>query len=170
MRPLFAAIRADVERGLDIVKQIHKQLNIEPRLGAPGPLMQSWQSRATPPEQEPKADVGEYWLNGWDHHNIDGVRTMMRLAKASKRPGLKAAAYRDAGQHLARLRFRSGNRDAPKRERFEWLEIVKRECGLSRQRADELVAIWEGTKPLATLHAEKKASVKKCRKNKGKAV
>lgn len=75
--------------------------------------------------------------------NVNAVRTMLRLAHVTAKPGLRLACYLAAGQHLRALR--------KNRSKVDWCEIVQRGCPVSVSRAYELIAIAEGKKTTETL-------------------
>lgn len=68
-----------------------------------------------------------------DRANVQAIVTMMTLAKATERPGLRKAIWLDVGLHLARLRAHHTG--------AEWESIVKEGCGLAKTRAYEIMAL-----------------------------
>jgi hypothetical protein len=146
------ARRAVVE-GLTIVERAQQDYRFEGRHG-PGPREREWQlcKIGQPPSAEPEPPP-IYHLDDSDRHNIRAVRTMLAMAKLTRKPRLKNAAYRDSGTYLQRLRRG--------RDQTEWAEIVQRECRLSTRRAYQLVATSSAEKPLAELRSEGAARSRK---------
>jgi hypothetical protein len=96
-----------------------------------------------------------------DETAIRAVRIMVRLAQVTRKRGLRAAAYRDAGARLQALQRRYDG--------AAWRDLVRTACGLSVSRAYELIAIATGKKPLATLRSERAARARKLYQAKSKA-
>jgi hypothetical protein len=67
---------------------------------------------------------------------IQAVRTMLGLAKFTKKRGLKAAAYRAAGLYLERMR--------KGRTKTEWVDLVRTAIPMSEARAYELMRLAAG--------------------------
>ncbi len=101
------------------------------------------------------------WLNDrpdQDAHDVQGIRTMVAIARGRRGTGRSEQAFwRAAGQHLERLAYR----------RAGWEELVKTECGISRSRANELIQIGRG-KSLTEARSKTAERVKKHRENKGR--
>jgi len=89
-----------------------------------------------------------------DYADIKAVRVMLELARlmAGRSQG---AYYRAVGQHLGRIRRRH--------TAANWARLVLAECGLSRRRAYELMAL-DGKKTLAEHLAEGRKRARKSRK------
>jgi hypothetical protein len=77
--------------------------------------------------------------------NITAIKTMLGLARFTKKRGLKAAAYKAAGLYLERLR--------KGRTKAEWVDLVQVNCDLSVSRAYELMAVASGSKSIAETRA-----------------
>jgi hypothetical protein len=68
-----------------------------------------------------------YFLSEAELWSVHAINVMVQLARSSKRLGTRKSAYRNIGVYLRQLR--------ESRDRIEWIEIVNRECGLSRTHA-----------------------------------
>jgi hypothetical protein len=156
VREILDAAWQAVAEGEAIVRRAHEQFGFQEHTRA-GPLEAAWQrgeigqGQPDPPEPE-----GDYYLTDQDRHDIDGVRTMLRMARLTRKPGLRNASYHAAGLHLLNLQ-----RSQPE----EWARIVQRECSLSKSRASELIAAATGKKPLAKARSETSARVRKHKNN-----
>ena len=97
---------------------------------------------------EPLNDVAP--LSEADMHNIRGVIWSLGHARIrGKSAVFRDARYRDAGEHLARLKHG--------RNKLAFTRLVERECDMGVRRAYELIAIATGSKSLET-HREQTAS------------
>src|SRR5215467_701030 len=95
-------------------------------------------------------------LSAADLHNIRGVIWSLGHARIrGKSAVFRDARYRDAGEHLARLKHG--------RNKLAFAGVVTRECGLSVRRAYELLALWNGSKSLESHRAETASRVKRLR-------
>jgi hypothetical protein len=126
----------------------------------PGPLQRAYARRRrelmaapAPSPKPPDPEPPGYCLSAADGDNVIAVTAMLALARTAGNSGTRKAVYRDIGIHLARLRT--------DRDQAEWAAIVTRECGLSKRRAYELIAIASGSKPLDRLRAEAAARKQK---------
>jgi hypothetical protein len=70
-----------------------------------------------------------------DQDNITAIIRMMELARVTEKPGLRAAIWRDVAIHLQRLREVEGRSGAT------WEAIVRKECGLRKSRAYQIMAL-----------------------------
>jgi hypothetical protein len=93
--------------------------------------------------------------------NVNAVRTMLKLAHVTAKPGLRLACYLAAGQHLRALR--------KNRAKAEWANIVQRECPVSVSRAYELIAIADGRKSVADVRSANAARVRTNYRKRSKA-
>jgi hypothetical protein len=163
-RDAFAAARAAVADGEAIVRRTREQLRLTERVGD-GPLTIAWRTQqherpAPTPKAEPEYDGSEtYLLTIDDEATVRAAVAMLALARLTKRPALRKAAYADIGRHLAELR-----RD---RDKSHFADLVKDECGISVRRAYEFMAMARGDKAIEKLRSETKARVRKSRANKG---
>jgi hypothetical protein len=73
------------------------------------------------------SEPSEYYLGENEWLFVLALNDMLALARSSKRPGTRLAAYRCIGEYLRRLR--------EGRDQAEWLAIVQSECGLSKTHA-----------------------------------
>jgi len=80
------------------------------------------------------------------------VKTLIRKGDASNDEA--QAFYANAGANLRKIK------DDPRRT-GSWASYVREHCGLSQQRADELIRIAEGRTTVKKVRAEKAASVQK---------
>jgi hypothetical protein len=129
-RELIAAARKLLAEGEAIVQRARDVYGITAEPRNPG---RAWPG---PPPPEP---VPDYYLSERDKADVVAVVTMLGLARVTKRPGTLNAALRDVGVHLQRLR------DGEGRDKVAWLEIVKCECGLGKNRAYEIMAFSRKT-------------------------
>jgi hypothetical protein len=150
--------------GLEILRETQAAFGLKDR-HVEGPFVRRWRRGeiGQPQQHEPEPERS-YHLTEWSRQHAQAVLSMLRLAAATKRLGLKKACYRSAGEHIHRLRFYS-KYDPKPRDRQEWIRLVRQECSLSVRRAYELIAIWNGDKPLESLRAENTARQKKSRQS-----
>lgn len=94
--------------------------------------------------------------------NVRAVQMMLGLAKTTRKPGLKAAAYKAAGLHLERLRHG--------RPKIEWVDLVETCCLISERRAYELMAIGKSIEALELQRAANAARVRKHKRKKSKGL
>jgi hypothetical protein len=159
-RDHIAAARTALAEGEAIVKATRKRFRLSGDAG-PGPRMRAWKPDKIAVPTEVQDDTPSY--PPADEAAIRAVRTMLQLAQATRKRGLRAAAYRDAGAHLISLqRHRDG---------AAWRDLVRTACGISVSRAYELIAIATGKKPLSALRGERAARARKLyrAKSNGKA-
>ena len=131
-RAAIEAARKAIAEGETILRRTREQLKLRADNVGPGPRERAWRRGEfmKPPESEPDPD---YYLTEADKVNIHAVGAMMKIAQATKRPGMRKAALRTVGQHLQRIRNVQG------RDWTTFAEIVRRECGFRKSLAYEII-------------------------------
>jgi hypothetical protein len=121
------AVRKAVAEAEVILRQAHDDFGFRER---PGPKERAWQRGEI--GKSPAPDPPGYFLNEVEIRSAHAVVTMLGIARATRRSGTRKAAYWNTGVCLRQLRQR--------RSRIEWIDIVKRECGLSKTSAYRIMA------------------------------
>ena len=134
-----------------IVRSARKYYGITRRSGVAGPRMRQFQARTAPVVD----DGPDYFLTDRELGDAHAARGMLKLAKITRR----AAFYRAAGLHLARLRG-----DWPK---DTWQEIVHHEAGLRPSRAYQLIALANGKQ---SVEAQRQSARERKRKSRDKST
>lgn len=87
-----------------------------------------------------------------DRVNVQAVLVMLQLARNTEREGLRRAVWQDVAIHLARLREHHTG--------AEWETIVRKECGLAKSRAYQIMSLVRKKSA-----KESKAAAKKMQQN-----